>query len=134
MSSNSFLQASRLRLRFPSVNGLLTVEDLWEIPLTARTNKASMENVGTPLLARQRELAEGASIFSETRPSAEKALADLQVGILREIAGIRQAENKTKTEAAAKRTEKARLEQLIQEREGAELPLDDLKKKLEALG
>lgn len=131
---NSFLQASRLKLRFTSPIGQLTVEDLWDLPLTTtRTNKASLENVGTPLLARQRELEEGASIFSDAKPSPEAELVKLQVTILREIAVIRQAENKAKTEEAAKASERARLEQLIRDREGAELPLDELKKQLASL-
>jgi hypothetical protein len=133
--SNIFLRASRLRLRFGSPNGQLSVEDIWDIPLsTTRSNKASLENIGAPLLARQRELAEGASIFAETTPSPEKTKVDLQVAILREVAQIRQAENKAKTQAAAKASEKARLEQLIREREGNELPLDELKKQLAELG
>ncbi len=121
--SNIFLQASRLKIRFTSPVGQLTVEDLWEIPLsTASSRKASLENIGTPLLARQRELEQGESIFTDAKPSPEKTKVDLQVAILREIATIRQAENKAKTLASAKKAEKARLEQLIREREGPSCP------------
>ncbi len=132
-----FLQASRLKLRFPSIHGPLTVEDLWEIPLnTHRANKASLENIGADLLVKQRDLTslKDASIFEDSSPSPELQKVNLQVAILREIAKIRQDENKAKTLAAAKATERARLEALIKEREGAELPLEDLKKQLAELG
>ena len=134
--SNIFLQASRLKLRFASPVGSLTVEDLWNIPLKSqRTNKASIENVGAAVLTRQTELAKvgAASIFEDSDPSPELAQVNLQVAILREVASIRQAENKAKTESAARQSERERLEALIKEREGKELPLDDLKARLAAL-
>jgi len=133
---NLFLQASRLKLRFASTQGALTVEDLWSIPLkTSRTNKASIENVGATVLSRQTELAKvgAASIFEDSDPSPELGKVNLQVAILRVVAGIRQAENKAKTESVARSAEKERLEALIKEREGKELPLDDLKARLAAL-
>jgi len=37
--SNIFERASRLRIRFESAKGLLTVEDLWVLPLTSKGNK-----------------------------------------------------------------------------------------------
>jgi len=133
---NIFLQASRLKLRFTSPQGALTVEDLWFIPLkTSRTNKASIENVGATVLSRQAELAKvgAASIFEDSDPSPELGQVNLQVAILRAVASTRQAENKAKTETMALKAEKERLEALIREREGKELPLDDLKARLAAL-
>lgn len=138
MSDNIFLLASRQRLRFPSAQGLLTVEDLWEIPLrTERLNKASIENLGAALLARQHDLGkvQGASIFtSSEEPSADLQQVNLQVAILREVGRLRQEEIKAKTEAETRRTERERLDEIIRTREGAELPLEELKKRREELG
>ena len=134
---NIFLEATRRKVRFPSHNGMLTVEDLWEIPLvTTSSTKASIENIGAGLLAKQADLEkiQGASILSNLRRSSEKEMVDLQVELLREVARIRQEENAEKTLAAAKASERARLEALIAEREGKELPLDDLRKQRDALG
>jgi len=40
--SNIFERASRLRIRFESSKGLLTVEDLWVLPLTSKDNKGKV--------------------------------------------------------------------------------------------
>jgi hypothetical protein len=136
--NNIFLQASRARLRFPSVVGQLTIEDLWDLPLTAESpKKPSLENIGAPLLARQNDLTKlrGESILSDaTAPSAELVQVTLQVSILREVARIRQEENKARTVAAAAKSERDRLDALIQGREEKELPLEELKKRRESLG
>lgn len=134
MSNNIFLQASRLRLRFPSVVGLLSVEDLWGLPLTsASQSKPSIENIGADLLARQGKL-KGGSILRNSKPSKESVEVDLSLEILRVIADVLQDEADAKTLAAAKRSERERLEALITEREGKEAPLDELKARLAALG
>lgn len=137
-SNNIFLQASRAKLRFPSVIGQLTGEDLWDLPLSSDNPKRpSLENIGAPLLARKTDLEKvrGESILADaTAPSAELAQVTLQVSILREVARIRQEENKAKTAAAAQRAERERLDALIQGREEKELPLEELRKRREALG
>lgn len=40
--SNIFERASRLRIRFESSKGLLTVEDLWVLPLTSKDGKGKV--------------------------------------------------------------------------------------------
>jgi hypothetical protein len=131
--SDIFLQASRLRLRFPSVVGLLSVEDLWGLPLTSVSqSKASIENVGADLLARQTKL-KGGSILRNSKPSKESEELDLSIEILRVIANTLQDEADAKTLAAAKRSERERLEGIIAEREVKEAPLDSLKARLAEL-
>lgn len=133
MSNDIFLQASRLRLRFPSVVGLLSVEDLWGLPLTtASPNKASIDNIGADLLDRQSKL-KGGSILRTTKPSKESTEVDLSIEILRVVANTLQDEADAKTLAAAKRSERERLEAVIAEREVKELPLEDLKARLAGL-
>jgi hypothetical protein len=131
--SDIFLQASRLRLRFPSVVGLLSVDDLWGLPLTSVSqSKASIENVGADLLARQTKL-KGTSILRNSKPSKESEELDLSIEILRVIANTLQDEADAKTLAAAKRSERERLEGIIAEREVKEAPLDTLKARLAEL-
>lgn len=42
---NIFEQASRDALRFATSRGLITVEDLWNLPLTATDNKLSLDQI-----------------------------------------------------------------------------------------
>ena len=135
---NIFLQASRVKLRFPSVIGMVNIEDLWDLPLTSESpKKASLDSIGAPLLSLKTDLEKvrGASILADaSAPSAALVQVTLQVDILREIARIRQEENKAKTVAAAMRLERERLDALIQGREEKELPLEELKKRRAELG
>ena len=134
MSSNDlFLRASRLRLRFPSVVGLLSVDDLWNLPLISTSKaKPSIENIGADLLDQQSKL-KGGSILRNLKPSKETSELDLSIEILRVVANILQDEAEAKTLAAAKRSERERLESIIAERESKEAPLDDLKARLALL-
>lgn len=134
MSTNIFLQATRTRLRFPSVVGLLTVEDVWDLPLTTQSaSKPSIENIGSALLARQAAFQNGSILRAPTR-TKEQTEVDLAVEVIRTIAQIRQDEADAKTLAAARSSERERLKAIIAEREVKEASVDDLKARLAALG
>lgn len=131
--SDIFLTATRRGLRFPSIVGQLTTEDLWSLPLTTtRPNKASLENIGNALLKRQAEL-EAGSILVDSGTSPEKATVDLQVAILRKVVEVRKAENAERLDAANKASERQRLAEAIARRELNETPVEELKKRLDAL-
>lgn len=133
MSNDIFLRASRARLRFQSANGNLTVEDLWEIPLTtSSSNKASIENIGAGLLEKQSKYKQNSILGPATR-SAEQETVDLAVEVLRTVAQIRQAEINAKTLAAAKASEAAKLKQRIEELEFSSATPDELRARLAAL-
>lgn len=133
MDSLTFVAATRKKLRFASPIGILSVEDLWDLPLTTtRSNKPSLEAIGNDLLARQQQFA-ATSILSSTTPSPEKDDLDLAVAVVRYIVQVKEAESAARTAAAAKASEKARLDAIIAAREAKELPLDDLKAQRAAL-
>lgn len=134
-STDIFLRASRLRLRFPSSSGLLTVEDLWDLPLQAKSSRDSLESVGAPFLSKQKSLITGADsiLGPTTAKTAESVRVDVSVEVLRTIAKIRQEEVAKATKAQAIKSRKAELEALLREREGKETPLEDLRKELAEL-
>lgn len=132
-NADIFARATRSKLRFPSDIGLISVEDLWDLPLTTSSRKkASLENVGNFLLRRQAQFDTG-SILTTTEPSPEKEAADLAVEVIRYIVAVREAENQAKTLAAAQASERARLDGVIADREAKETPLEDLKAQRAAL-
>lgn len=64
---NIFEQTSRLKLRFDTTKGMLTAEDLWDLPLTSDAGKANLDDVAQSL---HRELkdAETELLLSQRRP------------------------------------------------------------------
>jgi hypothetical protein len=133
-NDNIFLQGTKQGLRFDSPQGSLTIEDLWNIPLTtSRSNRASIEVLGASLLKTQRDLEGAGSILSTSTSTPEKRKVDLQVAILRKVAEVRQLDNAAKVNAAKKREEKETLLQVIAERELKEASIEDLKKRAASL-
>lgn len=99
---NLFAQATRLKLRFTSPQGDLTVEDLWGLPLTSeRPAKASLNVVAQAI-----DNAMGASVsknFVDDTPAVSPELS-LKLDVVKYIIGVKKAENAAKLASdAAKR-------------------------------
>jgi hypothetical protein len=133
--SEIFMKASKLKLRFETSKGDLTVEDLWGLPLTAtRANTLNLDDLGMDLLAKI-ETSNGKK--SLVRPAAKMGAAVLQLkfDIVKFIIDTLVAERDRKEKRAALATEQQRLMDLINSKETeAEkaLPLAELKTKLAA--
>lgn len=132
-----FEAAVRKKLRFPSSKGLLTVEDLWDLPLTsAKPTDVSVQTVATPVLARQSELSGVQALFepASAKPSAERVVVDLQVEIIKYIVATRRREADAATLAAAKASEKATLQAQLEKKRLEGASVEDLERRLAALG
>lgn len=122
---NMFEQASRLALRFPSTKGPLTVEQLWDLPLT-KENGPSLNSVAQDCNRRIKE--QGEENFVETQSKASAEL-QLQFDIVRHIIAVRKEENAAKLNAANVRQQLAELDELIaakQQDSLKELSVDEL--------
>lgn len=131
-----FEAAVRKKLRFPSGKGLLTVEDLWDLPLTsAKPTDVSVQSVATPLFARQNELSGVQSIFeaNAAKPSPEKVTVDLQVEIIKHVVATRRREADAATLAAAKASERAVLQAQLAKKKLEGASVEDLERQLAAL-
>ena len=62
-----FEQASRLKLRFTTARGSLSVEDLWDLPLTSTTGKPNLDDIAKSL---NRELRATSEETSFVEPNA----------------------------------------------------------------
>jgi hypothetical protein len=115
-----FEKASRLKLRFP-VKGSSTVEDLWDLPLSALDqlyrglNKELKDLQCDTLLEKQ---------------SDDVSILELKVDIIKHIVGVRVAEAKAKEDTLLKKEQARQLDEIIAKKENSALEgktIDELK-------
>jgi len=129
-----FEKAVRMKLRFGSPQGALSAEDLWDLPLTStRANQANLNNVAKEINAQLK--AAGEEDFVNPKPSTENIL-QLKLEIVKHVIKVRQDENEEVRAATAKREQKARILEIIAQKQDKELEgksLDELKEMVAAL-
>ena len=105
---NLFEQASRKRLRFDSDRGLMTVEDLWTIPLQSK-NGFSLDAIAIELSKKVSE--QEVSFVSKRSPAHEDDL--LRFEIVKYIIESRLAEAEAKKVAGERKAELETLQALL---------------------
>lgn len=128
---NIFELASREKLRFNTGRLQVTVEQLWELPLTGAN---SLDTLAVELDAAIRNTAPR-SFVTNSATAADKTL-QLQFDIVKHVIDIRVAERKAKAEKAEKASQRKLLREAIAAKEHEELLSGDteaLKAKLAAL-
>lgn len=102
---NIFEQASRLRLRFESAKGNLTVEDLWELPLSSEKS-VSLDSVAKKIY----QNLNGVQSISFVGESTEANTLDrLRMDIVLRIIDVKKAENAAARKATENRIEAQRI-------------------------
>jgi hypothetical protein len=122
-TSNLIEQAVRAKLRFDSARGMLTVEDLFDLPLQS-TRGPDLDTLARGVYHELQKLGEAS--FVNSRPNPAKAELQLKLDILKHVIEIKQAENAAKVQAAARESERSRLTELIARKKEAALEGEDL--------
>ena len=123
-----FEKASRLKLRFDTNKGMLSVEDLWDLPLMSATNKVNLDDIARSL-HRQLKNDDDVSFVNLDRKSDK--IVQLKFDVVKYIIEVRLAEADAAKITRENREKKDRLLQLIAERQDDDLknmPLDELKR------
>ena len=105
---NLFLQATREKFRFQSSKGDLSVEQLWDLPLTSRTG-FDLDTVAKAVNANLKSSNEESFVNVSNNPTVSRLQAQLEV--VKAIIEIKLAQ----AEAAKKRVEKAAERQRLME-------------------
>ena len=105
---NLFLQATREKFRFESPKGDLSVEQLWDLPLTSRTG-FDLDTVAKAVNANLKSSNEESFVNVSNNPAVSRLQAQLEV--VKAIIEIKLAQ----AEAAKKRVEKAAERQRLME-------------------
>lgn len=131
---NMFEQATRAKLRFQATNGYLNVEDLWDLPLTAKTGtRANLDDLAKSL---HRQLKNDDNI-SFVKP-ATPANTELQLGfeLVKYIIEVKIAERDAANAAATKAEKKQQIMALIAQKKQEALAgqsVEELEAQLAAL-
>lgn len=122
-----FEVASRLKLRFDTPVGLISVEDLWVLPLTTTGSRLSLDQLAVGL---NKEL-KGSEESFVTNVKKDEVLK-LKFDIVKHVIDTRVAENQQKTEEQQRKASIANIDGLIAQKKNEQLANMSLEE-LEAL-
>lgn len=108
----SFETATRLKLRIQTSRGNLTVEDLWDAPLTV------LDEAHRDLSRQLREAEDGSLLVGRATGVTELAL---KRDLVRHVVEVRQAEAAEKATKMQRRAQAARVRELIAQKQDATL-------------
>ncbi len=126
-----FEQGTRAKLRFTTPNGMLGIEDLWDLPLTSR--RANLDDIARYLDA---ELKSSASVSFVKEGSETNAATKLAFDIVLHIINVKLAEQKAASLAADNREKKQRIMAIIEQKQAEALSassIEDLQQMLNTL-
>ncbi|MCK5610619.1 hypothetical protein KAR91_52590 [Candidatus Pacearchaeota archaeon] len=127
-----FEKASRLKIRFRTDKGDLTVEDLWDLPLTS-TRGISLDDIAMDLNKAVKDSEEESFVLKKNE--ANDTL-DLMFGIVKHIIKIKIDENDARIKASENKAKKEHLLSVIADKESDALKgksIEELKKLVEDL-
>lgn len=135
MSKELFELASRKKFRFESVKGLLSAEDLWDLPLTSTTGKANLDDIAKALNHLVKSSKEEVSFVNPTT-SGTNTSDQARFDIVKYIIGVRVAERDAAKDAAVRAEKKQQILSLIAQKQFEQLgatSLEDLQKLADSL-
>lgn len=110
-----FEKASRLKIRFETEKGIVTVEDLWDLPLT--------ENGALNKLAKSlsRKIKESEEESFVVKKSSSNNTLTFAFDIVKHVIEVRMAEAEASKNKAAKKAEKEKLLSILAAKEAEDL-------------
>ena len=127
-----FEKASRLKLRFESVVGMLTAEDLWDLPLTSKKS-ASLDGVAKKVSTLLKASEEESFVVKTSKPNE---VLQLKLDVVKQVIAVRLEESEAKAKAEERRSKKQKILGLIAKKQDEELgdrSVEDLKKMLDEI-
>ena len=130
---NIFEQATRAKLRFSTPVGMLSVEDLWDLPLTSTTKRANLDDVAKML---DNQIKNTASVSFVNDVSEVNTQTKLAFDVVLHIIKVRLAEQAAAKTAADARAKKQKIMAIIEQKQDESLSaasIDDLQSMLASL-
>jgi hypothetical protein len=126
-----FEQAARRKLRFETAKGLLSVEDLWDLPLTGKG--VNLDAIAVALYAQLKNDL-GVSFVNKTVSTNDDV--QLKFDIVKHIIDVRMAENQAAATARENAAKKQRILEILNQRQDDALrgaSEDELRRMLETM-
>lgn len=124
---NIFEQASRQKIRFSSNKGDLTTEQLWDLPLTSKT-QFDLDTIAKTVHA-SLALVSTASFVTQVSDPAKSRL-ELAMELVKHVIAVRVAENQAANDRAKARAERDRLINVLADKQDQalrEMSADEIK-------
>jgi hypothetical protein len=121
-----FEKATRKKLRFPTTNGMLSVEDLWDLSLT------QLDKLAVSLNRQIKEVGEESFISNKKVPEN----VQLSFDIVKHVIAVKIAEADAKKLAAERKAKRDKLMEIIEQKQNETdlgKSIDDLRKELAEL-
>lgn len=128
-----FNKAARQKLRFQTSAGNLSVEDLWDLPLSSTVKKVNLDEIAVGLY---NELSNKKTLSFVGKSSKDDETTQLKFDIVKHIIDVKMEENKKTLAERDLAAKKQKIMELIAHKETEQLAgqsLEDLRKQLEAL-
>lgn len=128
-----FIKASRLKLRFDTPKGGLSVEDLWDLPLRSAPGKINLDTIAVELY---NQVKEASTISFVNVPAKSDETVQLKLDIAKYIIETRMAENAARALERTNLEKKQNLLALISKKENEHLEgqsLEDLRAMVNSL-
>lgn len=116
----NFEKAVRMKLRFDTPKGQLSVEELWDIPLESEKG-VSLDGLAVALHQKIKSGAEVSFVRKDSSKSAEYETVQLKFDIVKHIIDIRVAEKEAAEKSRANRAQKQRILELIAQKQDESL-------------
>ena len=126
-----FEQASKLQLRFDSIRGLISTEDLWRIPLQSN-NGFDIDTIAKDI---RRELKENEDESFIVKNTDTNSVLELQFVIIKHIIKVRLMEIANNEQKEINRTKRTKLDSIIERKKDVEfesMSIEELEKMKEA--
>lgn len=133
--SDLYKFAAQNKLRFPTVRGLVTAEDLFDLPLTSKTGfdlNTVAKSVNANLKASSEE-----DFVSTTPADPKKKLLEVSLDILKDVIATKQAANAEAQARFQRAAQRQRILEALEAKKDQQLSqasIEDLQKQLAELG
>lgn len=115
--TNLFEQAVRKKIRYTSTRGPLTVEDLWDLPLTSKSDRPNLDAIAVEL----HDLIEAQGTKSFVKTAKKDEILQLKFDIVKYVIETKEAENEAKVAENTKQAQREKFDRLIEQAENNEL-------------